>query len=305
MLMRPVALGLVLLFGAAGLAWAGGPGSPGVSVPLYSLDHRCTDPRFPRLAGPWAVGCGPGGRVDRALSLETGRLVELPRPLGPAGTGPAAVVGTGRRGGLFRLTQAGAVEVADALPIIEPLTAPPATDGAHIGLLSARGLQAFPATQQTRSILDANPLGWQPIALTWPWVAWVEDAGGGDSDVWIRDMRDRHTARPLANGAGRQDRVVAEGEWLAWIDVGDVVLWNPRTAATRRIETQSGFRSPPAPWNGEACWEVRGDGIDIECSDLPDVARPGHQGWPTRWAHWLLYRDGDRPMLYTAPDPTE
>ncbi|MEC8425597.1 MAG: hypothetical protein VX000_17545 [Myxococcota bacterium] len=295
----------VLLLGATGPAWSGGPGSPGVAVPLYAINHRCTDSRFPRLAGPWAVGCGPGGRVDRALSLETGRLIELPRPLGSAGTGPAAVVGAGRRGGLFRLTQAGAMEVAEAPRIIEQLTAPPATDGTHIGLLSSRGLQAFPATDQTHSIFDAHPLGWQPIAMIWPWVAWVEDAGGGDADVWIRDMRERSSARPLANGTGRQDRVVAEGDWFAWIDLGDVVLWNPRTEATRRIETRTGFRSPPAPWDGEACWEVRGDGIDIECSDLPGIARPGHQGWPTRWARWMLYRDADVPMLYTAPDHTE
>jgi hypothetical protein len=299
-------IGALLLVGSASsLSWAAGPGVPGLSIPLHALKHRCTDARFPRLAGGWVVGCGPTGDVDRALSLESGRVIELPRALSPAGTGPGFVVGAGRRGGLFALTESGAVEVPDTTRITEPLLAPPATDGTHLAVLSERGLQAFPATERARTLHEARPMGWHPPALVWPWVAWVEDAGDGDADVWVRDVRDRRAATAMAKGPARQDRVVAAGAWFAWVDDGAVVLHEPATGSTRRVPAETGFRAPPAVWQGEACWEVRAADVDIACTDLPGVSGPGHQGWPDRWGPWLLYRDGERPMLYTAPDPAE
>lgn len=298
---------VALLFwgSAASLSFAASPATPGVALPLHALKHRCTDPRFPRLAGAWVVGCGPGGAVDRALSIRSGRVIHLPRPLAPAGTGPGVVVGTGRRGGMFRLTESGAEEIDGTTRITEPLVAPPTTDGEHLALLSERGLQAFPATDGARSIHAARPLGWHPPALAWPWVAWVEDAGDGDADIWLRDTRERASARPLATGPGRQDRVVANEAWIAWVDEGDVVLSNLEHGGQRRFEADTGFRAPPTVWRGEACWETRGDDIDITCTDLPGIQATGHQGWPDRWGPWLLYRDGDRAWLYTAADAAE
>lgn len=296
---------LLVLGSASSLSWAGSPAAPGTALPLYALKHRCTDPRFPRLAGPWVVGCGAGGTVDRALSIHSGRVIELPRGLSPAGTGPGFVVGTGRRGGLFRLTEAGAVEIPDTTRITERLVAPPATDGEHIAILSERGLQAFPVTHGARSIHPAEAMGWHAPALAWPWVAWVQDAGGGDADIWIRDVRDRASARALAAGPGRQDRVVARGSWLAWVDDGDVTVLDLESGTQRRIEAATGFRAPPAVWEGEACWETRGEDVDIACSDMPGIDGEGHQGWPDRWGPWLLYRVDDRAWLYTAADPAE
>lgn len=301
-----------LLLGGAPSVWiatavghAASPSAPGIALPIPALDHRCADPRFPRLAGPWVVGCGPGGAVDRAVSIETGRLIRLPRPLDPAATGDGHVLGTGRAGGLFRLMESGAEEITGTARITERLLAPPATDGVHLALLSPRGLQAFPATEHARSLLPATPMGWHPPALAWPWVAWVEDAGGGDADVWIRDTGDRGSARALAAGPGRQDRVVGAGRWMAWVDDGDVVLADLRGGGQRRIDARTGFRAPPTVWEGEACWEVRGADLDVACTDLPGAGGPGHQGYPDRWGPWLLYRDGDRPMLYTTAEAPE
>src|SRR5436190_20904996 len=83
-------------------AWA--PGEPGISVPVYALDHVCRDVRFPALAGEWAVGCGASGLVDRAVHLPTGTVIELPVPAARPGIAPGLVYVPGPGGALFQLT---------------------------------------------------------------------------------------------------------------------------------------------------------------------------------------------------------
>lgn len=304
---RPVPLlaTLLALGSVASLSHASPPGAPGVSVPLHALRQPCLDPRFPRLAGPWVVGCGTSGHVDRALSLASGRLVMLPRPLARASTGPSVVFGTGAAGGWFRLEESGATENHDVARVNEGLLAPATTDGVHIALLSERGLQAYDAESSQRRLHAVQPMGWHAPALAWPWVAWVEDAGDGDPDVWIRNATKQTPARALATGPGRQDRVVGRDGWIGWIDEGDVVLLEPVSGRERRLEANTGFHSPATVWNGEACWETRGADLDIVCSDMDGISGPGHQSVPDRWGHWLLYRDGEQPMLYTAPSEAE
>ncbi len=289
------------------VAW-GAVGAPGVAIPLYAASAPCDDPRYPTLAGPWVVACGADGRVDRAVSLASGRVIALPGAWRAPGVGPGVVYVPGIDTTLLALTEAGP-EARPVARVTRSPVAPAAADPDHVAVLGAAGLEAFPAADRQRPVIPAHPLGWQPPALSWPWVAWVEDAGPDGADVKLRDATARGEAQTVGGGPGRQDRVVAQGDWLAWVDEGAVVVRQLSTGAERRIEVETGFRAPPALWAGEACWEVRGeeDGVDIRCTDLPGVGGPGHQGWPARWGRWLVYRDGDRVMVWTAPDepPTE
>lgn len=279
-----------------------GPGAPGVAVPLYAASQPCDDPRYPALAGPWVVACGTDGRVDRAVSLDSGRVVDLPRAWRSPGLGPGVVYVPGVRTALLRLTESG-VERLDVVRVTREAVAPPAADPDHVVVLGADGIEAMAATAQQRRVIGASPLGWQPPALSWPWVAWVEDAGRDGADVLLRDATGSADAEAVGGGPGRQDRVVAQGDWLAWVDEGEVVVRQLSTGSERRVGHGTGFSAAPALYGGEVCWEERtpADGVDIACTDWPGADGPGHQQWPMRWDRWLLWREGDRVMLWTAP----
>src|SRR4030095_4171703 len=114
-------------------AWA--LGEPGISVPVYALDHVCRDARFPALAGEWAVGCGASGLVDRAVHLPTGTVIELPVANARPGIAPGFLYVPGPGGALFQLTAASALRVVgDAGLVRAEGIAPPAIDGVHVAL---------------------------------------------------------------------------------------------------------------------------------------------------------------------------
>lgn len=309
---------IAALLAAAAMA---APGISGQSVPLYAIDTPCNDPRYPALAGPWVVGCGPSGEVDRALSLKSGRLVKLPRALTSPGLGEGAIYAPGLDGWLYRLDEDGAHAVEGIARVTAPPLAPPATDGIHVAILTDRGVEAFAATEHHHRVFPTRPWGWYPPALAWPDVAWVTDGGPDAEDIWWIDAVNGRHPQPLAAGPGHQRHVVGSEHWLAWVEDDAVVVLDITSGARHRYRANTGFSAAPSLWRDVACWEERPpltptdeaprgpsgleaptDGIDIRCSDGVTVGGPGDQHKPSRWADWLLYRDGKRVMLYTLPD---
>lgn len=292
----------------AALAWSlallSGParalGQPGVAVPLHALEHRCLDPRYPALAGPWAVGCGPGGLVDRAVNLESGALVEL----GVEGRSPALAEGavlfvTPTTTILVRLERPEERATLSRSPLT--LVAPPAFDGERLALVGEdQVLLGAPGERLSRR-WEARPAGWYPPALAGAWVAWVEGGDGGE-DVYAVDTSRAEGPRALAGGSGYQRHVVGSGTTLAWVEDEAVALMDTRTQELRRLPAKTGFSAPISLWGEVVCWEERGGAdLDLRCSDGLVAGGPGHQEAPSRWGPWLLYRSGGRVWLLTAP----
>ena len=164
------------------------PGSPGAAIPLYVLDETCEDSRYPALAGPWVVACGSDGRVDRALSLESGRLLMLPAAHVSPGLAAGWVYVPGRRGGLISLSESGAERVRGLPSIHEVPVAPPAVDGERVAMLSEGHIQAALVTDAARRLHEVQPAGWYPPALAEGHVAWVGQGEG--EDVWWMALPD-------------------------------------------------------------------------------------------------------------------
>jgi len=184
-----------------------GPGVPGVAIPLYVFDEDCIDSRYPALAGPWVVGCGGDGQVDRALSLTSGKLITLPFSTVSPGLFEGLVYVPGWGGGLIRLAEAGA-GVAEGIPTIhEQPIAPPTIDGVRVALLSDGRIQAALMTDAARRLHEVVPAGWYPPALTDGHVAWVGRSAVGDEDVWWMSLSDGEPS-VLSGGPGHQRHVV-------------------------------------------------------------------------------------------------
>ncbi len=277
-------------------------GAPGVAVPVHALQHSCIDPRYPALAGPWAVGCGPDGLVDRAVNLVSGALVELPTSGRSPALADGALLFVDPRGSrLVRLSEPGAPVVEQTrFPV--PLVAPPAYDGEHLALLAEDHVQVGAPDQRTSRRWDANPSGWYPPALAWPWVAWVEDAGADGEDVRAVNTARAEAPLSLARGPGYERHVVGSGPFLAWVEEDAVIILDTRDGARHAIPAEAGFSAPLSLWQDIVCWERRdGRDLDIRCSDGLVAEGPGHQEAPSRHDRWLLYRAEGQVWLKTAP----
>lgn len=276
-------------------------GRPGVAVPLYALKAPCDDPRYPALAGPFVVGCGPSGLVDRALSLQTGRLLPLPRSARSPALDDGQVYIAGVDGGLIRLTEPAPTLAEDIGTIHDVLVAPPALLGDHVAVLTADRVQAAAVTDHARRLYDAHPVGWYPPAIAGDRVAWI-DTGGTDPSaaaVWWMPLGG---GRPAPLGAGRH--VVGSAHLLAWVTPEALVVWDLDTDQQTARPIRTGFSAPPAVWQDVLCWEAWGEAdLDIVCDDGLSVTRPGHQQWPSRFSRWLVFREGGQVWLLTAPDP--
>jgi len=286
------------------VALAGPPpvGAPGVSVPLYAFEP-CLDPRYPALAGEWVVGCGEDGLVDRALNLRDSGLVPLPA----GGLAPALAAGQV----LFvepkgtRLSRLGLPEDQQPTGLArfpQAQVSPPGFDGEHLALLREDAVVVGAPGDRGSRVWGARPMGWYPPAIAWPWVAWVEDGGDGDEDVYAVNTSRADPPIALARGPEHQRHVVASGEFLAWVEDERVVVLNTTTMQRHVIPARTGFSAPISLWDDVVCWEQRGEeDIDILCSDGLRADGPGDQRAPSRWGPWLLYRAQGRVWLETAP----
>ncbi len=293
-------LALLSLLAGPG-AQAAAPGKPGAAVPLYALSDSCQDDRFPRLAGPFVVGCGKGGRVDTILSLETGEVWELDVGLDHATTGPSALYAPGQDGGFWHLTASGPQAFEDLAVIREPPFGMAATDGEHVVFLGVEHLQAFNLEERARRLIPTRAAGWEGAALAWPTVAWTVVRDDGTHQVMRLEAGGADESRRITQGTGPQRLVVGQGRHLAWVEGTDLVIFDLEASTERHISARTGFQAPPTLWQGEACWESREEGgeIDLRCSDGLHLERPGDQLWPSRWGPWLLFQEDGTAWLYT------
>jgi hypothetical protein len=279
-----------------GPAWA--LGEPGISVPVYALDHVCRDARFPALAGEWAVGCGASGMVDRAVHLPTGTVIALPVPAARPGLAPGFLYNPGPGGGLFRLTPSSAVPVAtDARLVRDEPIAPPATDGVHVAVATRDRVFVSTPDASSSPSWEVDLQGWDGVALAWPWVAWVDDA----LQIVAVDAEVRSPPVVWSSGGSRARHVVSDGVRFAWVEDGALVLYRPGTGDRERIDTLTGFHAPPTLSGDRVCYEERvpAGGVQVRCNDGTVV---GSATWPSLSGAHLLYRKGDDPwLLVLAP----
>lgn len=261
----------------------------------------CRDDRYPSLAGAWIAWCSPTGRVDRATDLVTRATASLSAAVEAPGLGPAAILAGIR--GLFRLPDP--LPVAEAVRVADPPIGPPATDGTHAAFAWADRVEAFDVTDVVRPRTDARPLLGQPVAIAWPWAAWVEDGGVTGEDIWARAEDGRRF--PLARAPRSERLVVGQDRWIAWTDEEGVYVQDMGRGERRVYAADTGFQHAPSLWGPVACWEDRGalragaGDIDLLCSDGLELRRAGHQRAPARWGPWLLFREGERTWVATAP----
>ncbi len=274
---------------------------PAKFEPLYGFRHRCQDPRYPRLAGPWVVGCGTSGRVDRARNLEDGREIELNHPAVSPGTGQGVLFAMGQEHGLWRLPLS---EPEDAWPTNStPARAPPAVDGRHVALVLDGSVSTFTLGEPVRRSRDAAPLPWFAPALAWPWVYWVDGSERDRSgmDIWAWNAEEGRPM-PWVVAPGDQRHVAASGDWVGWLDDSGVHLQQRSTGECFFHAADTGFRAGLALDESVACWEERGvEGFAVQCSDGLEV-RGRDAGWPSRWGRWLLVRIQGVPWLFTVTE---
>jgi hypothetical protein len=286
--------GVSLLSGRA--AWA--LGEPGISVPVYALDHICRDARFPALAGEWAVGCGATGLVDRAVHLPTGTVIELPVAAARPGIAPGFLYTPGAGGALFRLTPSAALQVVEDAGVVRgaPI-APPAIDGVHVAIATRDRIYVATPDASTWPSWTDDLQGWDGPALVWPWVAWVDDG----MRVVAIDAVISSPPIQWSTAGTRARHVVSDGARFAWVEDGALVLLRPGTGERERIETRTGFHAPPALSGDRVCYEERvpAGGVQVRCNDGTVV---GSATWPSLSGERLLYRKGDDPwLLVLAP----
>ena len=262
--------------------------------PLHWLG-ACDDPRYPALAGPWAVGCGPSGRVDRAEHLATGEQVRLQGAVTSPGLAEGLLYAPGVPSRVWRLPS-GAPERVDALP--GRVIAPPATDGAAVVVSLEGGLTWQQLGINRRSALPGTPAPWYPPAVTGEWVAWVSVEQGAEVLMaWRRGMDDTLILDSHASHGGHPRHAAASAGWIGWIRDDAVVLWSSGQDR-RRIETDAHTSRRLAMWEEVACWESwNGGDVDAVCSDGVTIGGEGHQRGPDRWDGWLLYVEDGRTMV--------
>ncbi len=267
-------------------------------LPLPWLDGPCHDLRYPRLAGEWAVGCGPSGRVDRVLYLESRRTVLLSGAAESPAVAPGVLYAPTRDHGLWRLPSP---EVEPDVSLV-PLSglAPPATDGEQAVLAVEEGLQVFRFDERLRRTYEATPAPWYPPAIAGSRVAWV-DLRDGSEDVYVRGPDGE---RAVAAGPGHERHVALSGDVVAWIDDEGVSGLDLVTGEGWRVVSDAHTSRRLSLDGGVACWEAwNGLDVDVVCSDGLTWGGPGDQRNPSRQGSRLLVVDDGHALLLVFATP--
>ncbi len=264
---------------------------PGALRPLPWLDGHCDDPRYPRLSGDWAVGCGPSGAVDRAQHLESGARATLLEPARSPAIGPGGeVVAPGLPTARWRLAEGlVAPERLPAIPGFEGDGAL-ATDGETLALRLDDEVQRVALGEPLRHHLGGAPAPWYALAVDGEHTAWVSLEEGG-SAVWLRSGD--APAREL-DGEQHPRHVAASGGYLGWIRDDGVVVMDLASGERARYPADAHTSRRLSLQGPVACWEQwNGEDVDVACSDGVTAGGPGHQRNPSRGGGWLLFvQDG-------------
>jgi hypothetical protein len=270
---------------------------PSSARPLPRFRHRCEDQRYPALAGPWLLGCGPGGKLDLAEHVRTGQVVALDSAASSAGLAEGSLFAVGRDHGLWTLPDPAPQQPATM--VSHPPIAPPALQGPGVAVLSEGRVTLFLTGSAQMLSRPAHPLPWFPPALVWPEVYWV-DAGQQERsglDIWAW-THGAGPPRPVVADPGDQRHVAASSRWLGWLDDRGVWLRDHDSGQRWHHACDTGFRAGLSIDGAVACWEERNEGdIDVRCSDGLEARGEGDQGWPSRWGDWLLVRRDGMPWL--------
>ncbi|MCB9764526.1 MAG: hypothetical protein H6739_32425 [Alphaproteobacteria bacterium] len=265
----------------------------GVSLP-------CGDPRYPKLAGLWAVGCSGAG-VDRAEHLLDHSRFALTGPALSPGVAEGRLYAPTRDHGLWVLPEPAPDHDVHHMP--DAGLAPPGFDGQRAAVSTEGQVEVFALSENTRQRYIADPAPWYPPALAGPWVAWVDlrDRALTGEDLWLLAPGARE-AEPWVRAPGDQRHVAGGGDrWMGWIDDDAVTIEDLERRERRRHPTDAHTSRGLTMWGPVACWEVWDDGdIDLACSDGLRVDRPGHQRSPSRYGPWLLFQEGAQTLLAAA-----
>lgn len=272
------------------------PGDAGERVAAaVPLPFPCLDRRYPRLAGPYVVGCGPDGGPDRFLVPGDG-WVTLASPADDYAVGDGTLYALGADRGLWALPDP--TPRAPAARVDAPV-GPPGRGAGRVAYATRDALVVFEDPKH-RYLHDARPDLWQPPAIAGdaarPLIVWAE-VRGGDVDLHALEGKD---PVPFATGPGRQHHAAANGPILAWVDDGDVVVADVIAGTRTRFAADAGFEGPPAVGaDGLVCWGDRGDGFRVRCSDGLDV--PGRM--PSIGAGAVLVHDTEGgATLWSRPE---
>ena len=161
-----------------------------------------------------------------------------------------------------------------------------------------------PHRLHTEGTLQPTPRIGGQTATTSEVLVWETDGPGDDSDLWVQRTQVQER-RGLDVGPGDQHHPVSSGDWLAWIDQGNIKLWNTQTDERELIEAKTGFLSPPALQDNTVCWEFRHiDDVDLRCSNGFRLERPGHQTHPLLVGTLLLFRENGFLMSVDTRSPS-
>ena len=277
---------------------------PGTPVPLHDLAVPCQDMRYPALAGPWAVGCGPGGEVDRAVNLETGARVRLDQGLLSPALAEGQLFSTEHQGAWLTLDGDQATARPELARQPEARHAPPAFDGQHTVIFGADYVAVGEPDTRLSTRYPTRPAGWYAPALAWPWVTWVARGEDGREEVWAVDTSRAKGPQRLSRPGSDGRHVVGSGEHLAWVETDGVVRLNTRTGSRQVTRADAGFSAPISLWRDVVCWEDRsGADLDVRCSDGLEAAGPGDQQAPSRWGPYLMYRSAGAVWVTMAEAP--
>lgn len=262
----------------------------------------CADDRYPALAGPWIVGCSDSGRVDLAVSVETGLRVVLADAVTRPGLTDGALFGPGV--GVWTLPDPRPRRVTPM--VTEPPIAPPAFDGVRVALTYPDGVEVFALGESVRKRTAARPRPWIAPVLRGPDVAWIDADGARIRTV---DGEVHHFAAgpggaPVDRGVagdGRRVRFSGDG---ASVGVGERL----RTVVGDPVDTA--FDAPLTMSGPVTCFETRPEGGSpggVSClgGRLPggQTSLEGHHH-PSLVGPWLLSRTDDGVWLSALTELT-
>ncbi len=256
----------------------------GNTTPLHDLPYSCIDPRYPVFIQEWVVSCAANNKIGRALSLQTGEVVQFSATEMQVGFGDDIFLG---KAGSYDFAQK---KVLKKARIVSDLIAPPTAFKETVAYLGEEFV-AFRVGRQSFTH-KTSPDGWYPPAISNDWVGWVENEH-------IHAWHSSSAEPAIQLGKGRHIKGTEKG--FFWYTDTAIKFWNPTTLEQWSIPARVVDRI--SVFADLVCWSQWGEkDIDIHCSDGFVLQREGHQLWPSVEQDWLLFQENGKPMVYALQD---